>query len=149
MFNRKFPRLVLGMALCTALCALLAEAPRAVAADRPVVKKVRTGRLPKYYKDVVSQKQRDKIYEIQGEYKPKIDVLKAQLDALNKEMNEKIASVLTAEQKKKIDDAAATKATRAKADQPAEAAKPADAANSSKTTKKGETTKKVEKQRTN
>ena len=53
--------------------------------------------------------------------------MKAQLEALNKEMNEKISAVLTADQKKKIEDAeAAAKAKSAKDEKPAEPAKPAE-----------------------
>jgi capsule polysaccharide export protein KpsE/RkpR len=95
-----------------------------------IIKKVRKGRLPNYYTDVVTEKQREDIYKIQEEYKPKIDALKTQLDALNKEMNDKISALLTAEQKKKVEDAAAAaaKAKSAKEEKPAEQAKPADKA---------------------
>ena len=61
------------------------------------------GRLPAYYKDVVDKQQREKIYAIQQEHKPQIDALKAQLAALMKERDEKIAAVLTPEQQKKVE----------------------------------------------
>jgi hypothetical protein len=125
----KFSRSVLGIALCAALLVLSESAPRVSAADGPVaqtVKKVRPrGRLPKHYADVVTEKQREDIYKIQEEYKPKLEALQAQLDAMNKEMNEKIKTVLTPEQKKKVEDAEAGDKTKsAKTDKTAD--KPAD-----------------------
>jgi hypothetical protein len=131
MLHGKYLRPVFGVALCAALITLTAGAPSVSAADAQsgarVIKKIRKGRLPNYYADVVTEKQRDEIYKIQEEYKPKIDALKAQLEALNKEMNEKITAVLTADQKKKIEDAAtAAKAKRGKEEKPAEPAKPAE-----------------------
>ncbi|MCC6126548.1 MAG: hypothetical protein IT426_16430 [Pirellulales bacterium] len=131
MFHGKISRSVLGIALCAGSLTLLAATPSVLAADGQaagrVVKKIRKSRLPNYYADVVTEKQRDEIYKIQEAYKPKIDALKTQLEALNKEMNEKITAVLTAEQKKKIADAAdAAKAKRAKEEKPAETAKPAE-----------------------
>jgi hypothetical protein len=128
MLHGKFSRSVLGIVLCTALATLLAGTPGALAAEGQsggaVIKKFRNRRLPNHYADVVNEKQRDEIYKIQGEYKPKIDALKAQLDALNKEMKEKISAVLTADQKKKIEDAAAAaKEKPAKEEKSAEPAK--------------------------
>jgi len=74
------------------------------------------GRLPAYYSQVVSDEQRGKIYEIQAQYRERIDALKAQLAALVKEQDEKINAVLTAEQLKKIEDLkAAAKAKQADA----------------------------------
>ncbi len=125
----KFSRTILGIALGAALFSLAADLPYASAADgQPagrVVKKIRSrGRLPNHYADVVTEKQRDEIYKIQEEYKPKIDALKAQLNALNKEMKEKISAVLTADQKKKIQESeAAAKAKSSKDEKQAEPAK--------------------------
>jgi hypothetical protein len=69
-------------------------------------------RLPPYYADVINEKQREEIYNIQEEYQPKIAALEAQLKALRKEQSDKIAAVLTPEQKKQI-EAAAVKAKAA------------------------------------
>ena len=77
------------------------------------VKKFR-GRLPNYYGQVVDQKQREAIYNIQEEYAPKIAALRAQLAALIKECSDKIAGVLTDEQLKNVEEAKA--AARAKRD---------------------------------
>jgi hypothetical protein len=71
------------------------------------------GRLPSFYKEVVDQKQREAIYKIQEGYGPKIADLRAQLEALTKERDERIAAVLTPEQRKKLEDLrAAAKAKR-------------------------------------
>ncbi len=86
------------------------------AKKKPKPKEVK-GRLPAYYGEVVDQKQRDAIYAIQAEYAPKIDALKAQLDALEKERDEKVAAVLTEEQVKKVEalkEAAKAKRSEAK-----------------------------------
>jgi hypothetical protein len=78
------------------------------------------GRLPNFYRDVVDQKQRETIYKIQEEYGPKIADLRAQLEALTKQRDEKIAAVLTPEQLKKIEDLrAAAKAKREPKTKPA------------------------------
>jgi Spy/CpxP family protein refolding chaperone len=63
------------------------------------------GRLPAHYAPVVTEEQRQKIYDIQEEYKAKIDPLEAQVKALTKERDEKIAAVLTPEQRKKVEEA--------------------------------------------
>jgi hypothetical protein len=60
-------------------------------------------RLPSYYGRVVDQKQRERIYGIQREYHPKIEDLRAQLAALIAERDEKIAGVLTPEQRKEVE----------------------------------------------
>ena len=65
--------------------------------------KVFRGRLPAYYGQVVDEKQRQAIYEIQKQYAPRIDALKAQLAALTDERNGKVAAVLTPEQRAEVD----------------------------------------------
>jgi len=72
------------------------------------------GRLPNYYKDVVSQQQREQIYAIQAEYRDKIAALKAQLAAMTKERDEKVAGVLTAEQIQKVEQLKAEAAAKRK-----------------------------------
>ena len=74
-----------------------------------------TRHLPARYAQVVDEKQRAEIYKIQDEYQPKIDALQSQVNALKKERDEKISALLTPEQKKQIDAAAA----KAKADRKA------------------------------
>jgi Spy/CpxP family protein refolding chaperone len=60
------------------------------------------GRLPMYYTGVVDDKQRDAIYKIQQEYEPQVAAAKSKLETVTKERDEKIAALLTAEQKQKI-----------------------------------------------
>ena len=84
--------------------------------DKSKKEKVKPGhRLPSYYKDVVSDEQRDKIYEIQDQYDPKIKELRRQLSALEKEQSDKIEAVLTPGQKEKIDAARAEAKAKRKA----------------------------------
>ena len=82
-------------------------------------------RLPHYFKDVVGDEQREKIYNIQDEYRPKIAALKAEWKALAKERDEKIEAVLTPEQKRQIDEARAEAKAKRKAKK-AETKKPDD-----------------------
>jgi len=98
--------------------------------------KKRTGhQLPPYYAGVIAESQRAKIEQIQDEYNPKITALKAQLETLTTERNDKVAAVLTADQRAKVEakKAEAKDKRNAKADgrKPAEgagkAAKPAAA----------------------
>lgn len=82
---------------------------------KPAAAKKFRGRLPNYYRQVVDEKQRKAIYQIQQEYTAKIAALKAQLEAITKERDEKIVAVLTPEQNRKVDAArAAAKAERDK-----------------------------------
>ncbi len=72
-------------------------------------------RLPPFLAKVVTDEQREKIHEIQEQYEPKIKELEEQLAALRKERDEKISAVLSAEQKKQIEEAkAAAKDAKAK-----------------------------------
>jgi len=82
------------------------------------------GRLPAHYGKVIDARQREAIYRIQQEYRPKIDALRKQLKDLYDEQTEKIAAILTPEQKKQIE---ALKAS-AKQTQPAKKAPESDAA---------------------
>ena len=60
------------------------------------------GRLPGFYRHVVTAEQRKQIYTIQAEYRDKIAALRAQLKAITNERNEKIAAVMTPVQLKRI-----------------------------------------------
>jgi hypothetical protein len=87
------------------------------AAKPAVAKKAKPfrGRLPNYYGQVVNQKQRQAIYKVQREFAPKIAELQAQLEALKKQRDEKVAAVLTPQQLKKVEELnAAAKAKRAR-----------------------------------
>ena len=69
--------------------------------EKPRTKRT-VNRLPNYFRSVVTEKQRQKIYQIQNDYRPRIQELKEQLERLTEERNAKIDAVLTHEQRKKI-----------------------------------------------
>jgi hypothetical protein len=71
-------------------------------------------RLPNYFNRVVDEKQRQKIYEIQREYFPKIQALEAQLAALVAERDQKVEAVLTPEQREEVEKLRAEAAARRK-----------------------------------
>ncbi len=75
------------------------KAPSAASKERAEPR----GRLPNFYRHVVDDQQREEIYAIQAEYKPRIDALKAQLEALVQERDAKVATVLTAEQRAEVE----------------------------------------------
>ncbi len=102
MFSRRFATVAASLAIALLIaCQATAQTKES---RNGGAKKIR-GRLPAHYAKIVTEEQREQIYKIQEEYKPKIDAAKAQLDALTKEQEDKIAAVLTSEQKKKLDDA--------------------------------------------
>ena len=67
------------------------------------------GRLPAYYSDVVTGKQREEIYGIQKEYLSEIERLKAELRTVVKERDERVRAVLSAEQQAEVDKIAEKK----------------------------------------
>ena len=94
------------------------------------------GRLPPYFADIVTDEQRDKIYEVQAKYAKERDALEAQLEELRSIESGEIEAVLDAEQKEKLkkarEEAAAKKKkkssdTKAAETKPTEV-KPAEAA---------------------
>ena len=108
------------------LAVSLAAAFAAVAEGDVSVKKTPKklhGRLPAYYRLVVSEEQRMEIYRIQAEYKDRIQSLQDQLKELKHKRDARIVSVLTEEQKKQVEEAA----TKAKAKKAAHAKKKAAA----------------------
>ena len=60
-------------------------------------------RLPMYYGKVVTEAQRQKIYEIQRKYFPQIRALQKQLEALIAKRDAEIEAVLTPQQKAEIE----------------------------------------------
>ena len=71
--------------------------------DKPKVsKKEAKGRLPAYFKNVVTEEQKSKIYDIQSKYAAQIEDLQSQLEALRKKQTEEIDAVLTKEQLDKV-----------------------------------------------
>lgn len=75
-------------------------------------RRARAGQLPPYYRDVVSDEQRQKIYAIQAEYNAQIAELEAKVAQLRRERDAKIEALLTPEQKKQIEDLRAAARTK-------------------------------------
>jgi len=73
------------------------------AAEGVKVTKKFTRRLPNYYKDVVTDEQRDQIYQIQQSYFDVISTLELRLEMLKNERDKLIENVLTREQGEQID----------------------------------------------
>ena len=72
-------------------------------AEKPKAsKKEAKGRLPAYYKDVVTADQRTKIYEIQQKYAAQIEDLQSQLESVRKKQTEEIEALLSKEQLDKL-----------------------------------------------
>ena len=61
------------------------------------------GRLPTYYAQIVTEDQRQRIYQIQASYDPKIDALQAELDALVGKRDAEIREVLSPAQQRRLD----------------------------------------------
>ncbi|NQV24724.1 MAG: hypothetical protein HQ518_10175 [Rhodopirellula sp.] len=74
------------------------------AAPAKVAKKA-AGRLPAQYGKLgLSDEQRDKIYGVQATYRKQIDDLQKQIDALKEKQDTEVQGVLTADQKKKLEE---------------------------------------------
>lgn len=82
-------------------------------------------RMPMYYGEVIDPAQREKIKAILVEFSPKINALKAQLEALTTERDETVAAVLTPEQAKKVEQLKAAAQAKRKAGREAKAREPA------------------------
>jgi hypothetical protein len=110
-----------GLVAAPALFAQKPEAKPAATAEKKPVK-----RLPAYFKDIVDGTQKEKIYTLQEKYDAQIDALAEQIKALQKQRDTEYESVLTAEQKVKLEkvraDAKAKAAEKAAAKKAAEAA---------------------------
>jgi predicted house-cleaning noncanonical NTP pyrophosphatase (MazG superfamily) len=77
------------------------QPPAAAATDANAAKKPK-GRLPAYYGKVVTDKQREQIYEIQAKFTEQIVKLQEQLNALAAKRDAEIEQVLTDEQRAEI-----------------------------------------------
>jgi len=60
------------------------------------------GKLPAYFADIVTESQRQQIYGLQDKYAKQIAEIQAQLDALTKQRDSEIESLLNADQKEKL-----------------------------------------------
>jgi cell division protein ZapA (FtsZ GTPase activity inhibitor) len=65
-------------------------------------KRHRGDHLPLYYKGLVTDDQKEQLYSIQDDYRPKLKALKDQLKALTAERDAKLDALLTADQKAKV-----------------------------------------------
>ncbi|UUO08295.1 hypothetical protein M4951_08235 [Blastopirellula sp. J2-11] len=118
----------LGVAGVTAFSARAADEPP-VAAQPKMETKARSeprGRLPNFYGQVVSEKQKEEIYSIQSEYEARLDELVRQIVVIKAERDAKIDQTLTPQQRKEIADLRAESEKR-RAERRASAAKAADA----------------------
>ena len=79
-----------------------AEQPAAAAKTDANAAKKPKGRLPAYYGKVVTDKQREQIYEIQGKFHEQIAKLQEQLNALTAKRDAEIEQVLTDDQRTEI-----------------------------------------------
>jgi Spy/CpxP family protein refolding chaperone len=79
-----------------------AEPPGKPAVTAPKERKKPRGRLPAYFAKVVTDKQREQIYEIQAKYNDQIAKLKEQLVELSTKRDSEVEQVLTDEQRAEI-----------------------------------------------
>ncbi|MBL9124846.1 MAG: hypothetical protein JNG90_14510 [Planctomycetaceae bacterium] len=84
------------------------------------------GRLPAYYAKVVTEQQREQVYQVQAEYENQIDTLEAKILELEKKRDDAVRALLTPEQRRQVDQLAA--AAKAERDERRAQVKPAAAA---------------------
>lgn len=131
MYRVRLGRWVAGSVLLASVVWLVAGAwaqqggpgkgPAAAAKAEGPARRARAGQLPPYYRDVVSDEQRQKIYAIQAEYNAQIAELEAKVAQLRKERDAKIEALLTPEQKKQIEDLRAAARAKRQSRRPAKA----------------------------
>ena len=73
------------------------------------------GRLPPYFAQVVTEKQRTEIYTLQKKYSDQIDALEAQLKSLQEQRDAEIEGLLSEEQKAKLNKLRADAVSKRKA----------------------------------
>ena len=62
------------------------------------------GYLPPYWKDIVTEAQRPKIYAVQAKYREKIDKLEAEIKELKDKQIKEMLAILSDEQKKDLEE---------------------------------------------
>ena len=73
--------------------------------DKPAETKKVSGVLPQNWKALgLTDKQVQEIYKIQGKYNDEIDTLEAKIKELKEKMSKERSEVLTAEQKKRLEE---------------------------------------------
>lgn len=103
---------ICGSALVVAVFGLLSMG------QEPAKKATPRGRLPAYYKDLVSPDQRDEIYAIQGKYNAEIKELEAKIEKLKKERDTEVERVLTPKQQERLKLLMAAKGKSAATEKP-------------------------------
>lgn len=69
------------------------------------------GQLPQHWKQIgLTDEQKQKVYKLQGKYGEEIDVLENQIKELKTKLGEERMKVLTADQKKRLEDVIKAKA---------------------------------------
>jgi len=101
--------------------------PAAEPAAKPAAKQRAKprGRLPNFYRTVVTEEQREAIYEIQADSATEIKALQAQIDALVADRDAKVQALLSPEQLQKIKQAEAESKAKRDAKKAAKDAAPA------------------------
>jgi hypothetical protein len=79
-----------------------ATTPESTPAKTSKAKRHRGDHLPLYYKGLVTDDQKEQLYAIQDDYRPKLKALKDQLKALTAERDAKLDALLTTDQKAKV-----------------------------------------------
>lgn len=78
-------------------------APAAEAAPKKAPRKWKMrGMLPMGFRDFVTGEQKEQIYGIQQKYRPRMEELEKQMQALREEMDKEIRGILTPEQLEKV-----------------------------------------------
>lgn len=108
-------------------CGLLAAiVVIAAIGQEPAKKAAPRGRLPAYYKDLVSPDQREEIYAIQGKFNVEIEELEARIEKLKKEREAAVERVLTPAQQERLKLLIASKGKTAPAEKSRNDPKPAE-----------------------
>lgn len=111
------PLAALAMAVFLSTAAGLATAQDGAGEEQAKPAKFR-GRLPAYFSRVVSQKQREQIYTIQGGYADQLSKLEMQIRELEAARDKEVREVLTPAQKKQVDAMMAAAKARRSGDTP-------------------------------
>lgn len=130
-FWKKFVVATLAATLVVAVVSLDSigqDAKKADSKAKAGAKAKSKGRLPAYYKDVVTEEQREKIYAIHTKYVKQLEDLRSQLDAVRAKQNDEIEGLLSAEQKEKLAKVKTAKKKSAKKSDGDKTAKPAEPA---------------------
>ena len=95
----------IAVGLLASVCLVLSLASVSLGQDakeaKPSLKA--KGRLPAYFKDVVTPAQRDSIYKLQIQYNDQIRKLAEEMKALTEKRDAEIEALLSAEQKAKVE----------------------------------------------